>query len=91
MAIEMIQFAVAITATQIGPVVPNSLVQLSVPTGSGTVYVGLSNTVAQANGFAVNAGVPHTFTVPPTSQGATLWAIAVTTPSILSVLITTTA
>ena len=89
MAIEILQITTSSTPALAAILAPNSQVIMSVPSASTTVFTGLSNTVNATSGYAVNPGVPHTFSIPPSSQSGSLWAFS-TAASVLSLLVVTT-
>lgn len=93
MAVQILNVSVTNAAKFLCTVPPNASAQFSLATGAGgTVALGLSNTVTTVNGYAVSPGIPHGFTLPPTSKAYDIWGIAsVVGPLALGVVITTTA
>ena len=92
MALVLNQEPVTSSASLIAVVPPNSTVTLSVPTGAATVYVGQTTAVTASSGFPINPGGPQVnFSLPPTSQTVSIYAIVVSTSSVLGVAITSTA
>lgn len=91
MALQIQNVPVTSVAQQVAILPPNSAITFSIATGGGQAFIGLSSAVTTANGFAVSPGVPHTFGLAPTSQFATVWAIAASGTVPLGVIVTTTA
>src|SRR5260370_39613046 len=103
MGIEVLGLSTTNTPVAVAQLSPNSQVIMSVPAlippggalgtpgnATTTVFAGLaSGNLTATSGYSVNSNVPHAFSIPPSSQGGTLWAFS-SAISYLTILVVTT-